>query len=305
MDKGNSNRKLQVFLCHSSGDKETVRILYQRLSGDGFDPWLDENKLLPGQEWELEIRKAVQKSDIIIICLSENSINRKGFVQKEIKYALDIADEQPEGAIFLIPLRLEACETPERLRHKHRVDFFKADGYERLVSALRIRINELGLNVLRALPKDVTREASIEQTTEITEGQHHIDLAFFEGAWVDKLSKSTFYARVIYGELLMPYCYGGNSKLTGRVYNFRIIGNTLFARFKWFNSQISGFFYLKVESENKLVGGWWYTEDLPMDLLGDISSIDESAPSLHESILERKLVVEEYPMWAERYFMSH
>jgi len=41
---------LHIFLCHSSGDKPEVRNLYQRLSNDGFDPWLDEEDLLPGQQ---------------------------------------------------------------------------------------------------------------------------------------------------------------------------------------------------------------------------------------------------------------
>jgi hypothetical protein len=134
---------LSVFLCHSSGDKTTAKDLFQRLNADGIDPWLDLDRLLPGQDWELEIRKAVKKSDIIIVCLSESSINKKGFVQKEIKYALDVADEQPEGTIFLIPLRLEACEVPDRLRRRQWVDYFEPDGYERLCKALGVRAQEL------------------------------------------------------------------------------------------------------------------------------------------------------------------
>jgi len=30
-----------------------------RLTKDGVDAWLDKEKLLPGQDWELEIHKAV------------------------------------------------------------------------------------------------------------------------------------------------------------------------------------------------------------------------------------------------------
>lgn len=50
------DRKLRVFLCHSSQDKPIVRELYQRLIAEGwFDLWLDEEKLLPGHNWNLEI----------------------------------------------------------------------------------------------------------------------------------------------------------------------------------------------------------------------------------------------------------
>jgi formylglycine-generating enzyme required for sulfatase activity len=138
-------RRLRVFLCHASGDKPAVRDLYHRLRADGFDPWLDEENLLPGQDWQLEIPKAVRSSDAVIICLSSRAITKAGYVQKEIKYALDVADEQPEGAIFLIPLRLEECEAPERLRRWQWVDLFQETGYERLLRALRARAESLGL----------------------------------------------------------------------------------------------------------------------------------------------------------------
>jgi hypothetical protein len=140
-----TQRSLRVFLCHSSGDKAAIRELYGRLRNDDFDPWLDEAKLLPGQDWNLEIRKAVKASDTIIVCLSRESINKAGYVQKEIKYALDVADEQPEGAIFLIPLRLEECDVPQRLGHLHWVDLFDEQGYQRLLHALQERSLSLGL----------------------------------------------------------------------------------------------------------------------------------------------------------------
>jgi hypothetical protein len=53
-----TDRKLRVFLCHSSQDKPIVRELYQRLNAEGWiDPGLDEEKLLPGQDWDMEIEK--------------------------------------------------------------------------------------------------------------------------------------------------------------------------------------------------------------------------------------------------------
>jgi len=131
---------LRIFLCHSSGDKEVVRSLYERLLADGFNPWLDEKNILPGQEWELEIRKAVRSSAVVLVCLSRAAINKAGFVQKEIKYALDLADEQPEGAIFIIPVRLEECDVPERLRRWHWVDFYRDQGYTLLRRALATKI---------------------------------------------------------------------------------------------------------------------------------------------------------------------
>jgi hypothetical protein len=138
-----SSKSLRVFLCHSSGDKAAVRQLYQRLKSDGFDPWLDEENLLPGQEWNLEITKAVRSSDVVIVCLSCGSVSKTGYFQKETKFALDVAEQQPEGTIFIIPAKLEECEVPERLRRWHWVSLSEKNGYERLNKSLRRRASDL------------------------------------------------------------------------------------------------------------------------------------------------------------------
>ena len=57
-----SRRPLKVFLCHAHSDKDAMKALYTRLTADGVDAWLDKENLLPGQDWELEIRKAVSES---------------------------------------------------------------------------------------------------------------------------------------------------------------------------------------------------------------------------------------------------
>lgn len=141
-------RALSAFLCHSSNDKPAVRDLYRRLIADQIDPWLDEEKLLPGQDWRHEIFKAVRAADVVIVCLSRGSIDKAGFVQKEIKYALDVADEQPEGAIFLIPLKLEECEVPVRLSNWQWVNYFEDNGHSKLIKALRARAQSLGIERL-------------------------------------------------------------------------------------------------------------------------------------------------------------
>jgi hypothetical protein len=48
---------MRIFLCHSSGDKIAVRKLYHRLRADGFNPWLDEEDLIPGQDWDAGPRR--------------------------------------------------------------------------------------------------------------------------------------------------------------------------------------------------------------------------------------------------------
>ena len=76
---------MKVFLCHSSADKPAVRKIYRRLLSDGFLPWLDEEKVLPGQDWQYEIKTAVKESDVVVVCLSRSSISKTGYIHKETK----------------------------------------------------------------------------------------------------------------------------------------------------------------------------------------------------------------------------
>jgi hypothetical protein len=126
--------KMQVFLSHASEDKPKVRNLSRCLRDDGFDPWLDEERLLPGQDWSLEIEKALRDSDAILLCFSERSVSKSGFIQKEYKRAMRIQEEKPEGAIFVIPVRLDECEMPFFIRDLQWVDY--PAGYDRLLLAL-------------------------------------------------------------------------------------------------------------------------------------------------------------------------
>jgi formylglycine-generating enzyme required for sulfatase activity len=146
-------RLLSVFLCHASQDKPAVRELYKRLSAEKWiDPWLDEENLLPGQDFDFEIVKAARDADAIIICLSKISVAKEGYVNKEIRRALDVADEKPEGAIYVIPLRLDECEPSfERLKKLHWADYFTPNAHEKLIKSLRARATALKIEIAENL----------------------------------------------------------------------------------------------------------------------------------------------------------
>lgn len=142
-----------VFLCHASDDKSKVRELYKNLTDEGIDVWLDEEKLLPGQDWKAEISNALRNTNAIIVCLSNQSVLKEGFVQKEIKIALDIADEKPEGTIFLIPAKLDDCTIPGRLSGIQYVELFNPNGIQRLLLALEARAKSLRMQLKSQKPE--------------------------------------------------------------------------------------------------------------------------------------------------------
>ncbi len=130
-------QKANIFMIHAHSDRETVHNLYQRLVNDGLNTWLDAEQLQPGQDWQNEIRNALLKCDVVLVCLSNGFDKQQGYRHEELKLALEKANFLPDDEVFIIPVRLEKCDMPESLRHLHRVDLFKAGGYKKLVGALR------------------------------------------------------------------------------------------------------------------------------------------------------------------------
>ncbi|PWU00568.1 MAG: hypothetical protein C5B51_24895, partial [Terriglobia bacterium] len=158
---------MRVFLCHSSGDKPPVRDLCRKLAADGFDPWLDEQQLLPGQDWSNEIVNAIHQAHAVVICLSRASVSKEGYLQREVKYALDAVEEKPEGTIFLIPVKLEECDIPQRLSRWQWTSLFEPDGYQRLVTALRRRAEGLwGGTAVRNPPRRLRSEKAAITTNQ-------------------------------------------------------------------------------------------------------------------------------------------
>jgi hypothetical protein len=152
-------RRLRVFLCHSSDDKPEVRKIYSWLEKIGAEPWLDERNLLPGQDWRHEITVALQTSDTVLVCLTKSSVGKAGYAQAEMKVVLDLADRQPEGAIFLIPVKLEECQLPVRLQNLHWVNIGGEKGYDQLLRALQARSSALGIQIADNKPRQAANAA--------------------------------------------------------------------------------------------------------------------------------------------------
>jgi len=163
-----TKRPLKVFLCHASTDKPKVRELYRYLKKRGIQPWFDEESLVGGQNWEVEIPKALATSDAIIICLTKNSVDKEGYIQKEIKFALDKALQMPEGRIFLIPVKFEECEIPFSLSPYHWVDLTIESGYSKMMKALKFRASQLERSTVEISKRTAQEEKADREVAKKT-----------------------------------------------------------------------------------------------------------------------------------------
>jgi hypothetical protein len=129
-----------VFIAYAQEDLPAAARLYRELKRAGMNPWMDRRKLLPGQNWPRAIERAIEMSDFFVACLSRRSIVKRGTFQSELRYALDCARRLPLEDVYFLPVRLEECEVPARIRQSvHYVDLFPnfAKGTKHLLSLIR------------------------------------------------------------------------------------------------------------------------------------------------------------------------
>jgi hypothetical protein len=126
----------RVFLSYATEDVRAVRDVYNLLRQRGFDPWLDTEVLLPGQNWRGAVNRAIRDADFILAFLSRAALEGRGFFHSEIAMALQKISELPLTDIYFIPVRLEAVEPPPVLREYHWVDIFSEQGLDQLIGSM-------------------------------------------------------------------------------------------------------------------------------------------------------------------------
>ena len=121
-----------IFFSYSRQDSDFVIHLAQSLREAGAEVWLDQLDIKPGSRWDKSIEQALFKSSILLVVLSKSSVESAN-VMDEVSYAL-------EEHKRVVPILLEDCDIPFRLRRLQFADFTK-DGSD----ALKTLILSMGL----------------------------------------------------------------------------------------------------------------------------------------------------------------
>lgn len=117
---------IKVFISYVKDDVEIADKIYEKLKYmTDVDLWYDKKCLKPGENWKDKIEEAIKSSNYFLALMSTKSVNHIGYVQKELKIALEVLDLYPKSEIFIIPIRIEECEPlDEKLRPIQWVEFF-------------------------------------------------------------------------------------------------------------------------------------------------------------------------------------
>jgi hypothetical protein len=134
-----SQTQPRVFIAYVEEDIALARRLRDGMAAAGCSPWMDKDKLLPGQDWPRAIRRAIEVSDAFVACFSTQSIAKRGPFQGELRWALRCARQRPLEEAFVVPVRFDACAVPRQIReHVQYVDLFPDwdAGVEKVIRAV-------------------------------------------------------------------------------------------------------------------------------------------------------------------------
>jgi hypothetical protein len=138
-----------VFISYVREDQQRVSRLEGQFRSAGIRLWRDSTDLRPGQDWAIEIRRAIERGLAFIACFSEHTERRSAsFQNKELIWAVEEVRGHQPGRVWLLPVRFAECKLPtfdlgggRSLDALHRVDLFEDStwdsGAKRLVESVR------------------------------------------------------------------------------------------------------------------------------------------------------------------------
>jgi hypothetical protein len=78
---------MNVFISYTSEDSKWAEELVSNLERNGLDVWYASSHLLPGDNWSLEVGKALERAKAMVILLSPAAAESEN-LRRELEYAL-------------------------------------------------------------------------------------------------------------------------------------------------------------------------------------------------------------------------
>jgi hypothetical protein len=129
---------ISIFINYAKEDLPKAEEVFAELKKADLNPWLDTHFLLPGENWKVEIERAIRRCNLFICLLSRQSVNKRGVLQEEIREAMAVRRQKLRDDIYMIPIRLEECDVPDALRSEIQyVDIFAPESWMLLFKAIR------------------------------------------------------------------------------------------------------------------------------------------------------------------------
>ena len=116
MDKSPHDRR-RVFLSYASDDRAIAAQVTAALQEVGINVWFDVWELAPGDSISERVDQALQARDLFLLFLSKASVASR-WVRTELNAVL--TNEMRDRAITIIPVIIEDCDIPAKIRRRFR-----------------------------------------------------------------------------------------------------------------------------------------------------------------------------------------
>jgi hypothetical protein len=136
---------LKIFVSYPSEQRAHAREVFELLKKLGIDAWFDQSSLIAGQDWDRVRKRAQQEADMTVLICSEETIERAGVIQREIKDILKIIEDKPSDEIFLIPLPVEPVRLPQEIARFQYIDKFDPDWQLDLARSIQFKASQASL----------------------------------------------------------------------------------------------------------------------------------------------------------------
>src|SRR5271156_4675774 len=105
-----------VFISYAREDLPAVQQIKAGLEGAGITTWFDMDRLEAGDDYDRKIQRNISRCSYFIPVVSANKQRRlEAYFRREWSYALDRVRNMADGAIFILPVTVDATPAGEAL----------------------------------------------------------------------------------------------------------------------------------------------------------------------------------------------
>lgn len=143
---------MKVFLSYAKEDGAVVKEFHDQLKALGLDPWMDQERLLPGQSWEREIDRALNDANVVLLFMSPRSVKKRSFVTREANTAVSNLRYKKADDIYIIPVLLESCEIPDEISGRAQYILFTEPGAKnKIIASIMRAAEQQGISVFHGV----------------------------------------------------------------------------------------------------------------------------------------------------------
>lgn len=136
-------RRKNVFLSHSSEDKEIVDKFFNELQKAEIKVWYDKEEIIAGDSITSKINEGLKNCDIGVIFLSQSFLSKKsGWTEAECNYFIQ-SRMKKNKKLIVVNLGVEVEDFPPLLEDYLYIDASRIEAGDELIRSVSIQLNRV------------------------------------------------------------------------------------------------------------------------------------------------------------------